>query len=120
MPNSRSLRFVVLVWLLRAWALRRWWYVILAAVFSNNWSDACWSLSHQDCISAATAVCSWHTVNSRFFPPFLPHLGEEQITDRRHYQVTFQAQVAPPLVVIQSDLAFVVLKTTLHAPTRKS
>src|ERR1700676_1409094 len=103
MPNSRSLRRVVLVWLLRAWALRGWW-----------------SVSHQDRISTATAVCSWHTVNSRFFPPFLPYLGEEQVADRRQHQVAFQAQIAPALVLIQADLALVVLKTALHSPTRKS
>src|SRR5260221_11809341 len=113
MPNSRSLRFVVLVWLLRARALRCWACVILAAVFSSKRSEAGWSLSHQDRISAATAVCSWHTVNSRFFPPFLSHLGEEQVTDRRHDQVAFQAQIEPALALILADLHLVVLEPSI-------
>src|SRR5947199_2820247 len=110
MPNSRSFRLVVLVWLLRAWALRCCWYVIFAAVFSSNRPEAGWSLTHQDRISAAVAVCNWHTVSSRFFPPFLARFCQEQITDRRQHQVPFQALVAPPFVLIQTKLTLVVLK----------
>src|SRR5579872_3293609 len=108
MPSSRSFRHVFLVWLLRAWALRRCWYVILAAVFFSSRSDAARPLSHQDCTNAAVAVWSWHTVNSRFFPPLLSHAGQEQVTDRRQNQVSFQPQVTPALVLVQADLALVV------------
>src|SRR5882672_4768939 len=123
MPNSRSLRRVVFVWLLRAWALRCWWYVIVAAVFSSSRSDAGWSFSHQERTNAATALCNWHTVTSvcaRFFFPFLSHRGEKQVADRRQDQVTFQPQIAPALVLIQTDFTLVILKTTLDAPARKS
>src|ERR1700730_8435392 len=116
MPNSRSLRRVVLVWLLRAWALRCWWYMIFAAVFSSNLSEAGWSLSHQDCNNAAMLVCSWHTVNSRFFPQSLPQLGEKQVTHRRQPQVAFQSQITPPLSRIQADFSLVILKTAFHPP----
>src|SRR5215469_10963482 len=119
MPSSRSFRRVVLVWLLRAWALRRCWCVIFAAVFSSNRSDAAWPLAHQDRINAAIAVWSWHTVNSRFFPPLLTHLSQEQVTDRRQDQVPFQSQVTPALVLIQAELTLVVFKTTLYPPPRK-
>src|SRR5260370_7765415 len=112
MPNSRSLRLVAFLWLLRAWALRGCWYVIFAAVFSSNRSEAGCSLSHQDRTNAATAVWSWHTVNSWFFPPFLPHRAEEQITDRRQHQASLHPQITPPLLPIHPNLAPPASKTT--------
>jgi len=93
MPSSRSFRRVLLVWLLRAWALRRCWYRIFAAVFSSNRSEAARPLAHQDRTNAARAVWSWQTVRSRFFPPLLSHAGQEQVTDRRQDQVPFQPLV---------------------------
>src|SRR5215471_1546103 len=117
MPSSRSFRRVVLVWLLRAWALRRCWYVIFAAVFSNSRFDAARPWLHQDCTKAATAVWSWHTVSSGFFPPLGSHTGQEQVADGRQDQVSFQSQVAPAFVLIQTDLALVVFETTFHTPS---
>src|SRR5947209_3038829 len=119
MPNLCSLRRVVLAWLFRAWALRRWSTLIFLAVFSSNRSEAGPSLSHQDRTRAAMAVCNWHTVSSRFFPPFLPHLGEEQVTDRGQNHVAFESQVASALVLVQADLALLVFKTPFDPPAGK-
>ena len=119
MPSFFSFRRVVLVWLLRAWAVRRWRWVIFLAVFSSHRAEAGWSVSHHDRTSAAIAVCSWHTVHSGFFPPVLPHLSQEQVTDRRNDQLALKSPVAAPRVLIQADCARGILKTTRHPPARK-
>src|SRR5260221_14511928 len=103
MPIAWSLLTVVLVWLLRASALRFWAYVIVVATFSSQLFAAGSSVIHQERIRAINAVCNWHTVRSGFFPPFLSHLGQEQIAHHRQYQVTFQADIAPALVLVQTD-----------------
>src|SRR4051812_26240977 len=109
MPLARNLRRVVLVWLFRARALRCCWPVIFFVVFATSRSEAAWSLSHHDRIKIAIAVCNWHTVNSGFSPPFLPHLGQKQVTHRRQKQVSFQSQVASSLVLIQANFALLIL-----------
>src|ERR1700722_10442038 len=116
MPDLRSRRRVRLMWLVRAAALRRWVRLILAAVRSST-SFTGETCHHQKGISAATAVWIWHSVRSGFFPPeLLPHPRQEQVADAAQNQVAFQTLVASALVLIQADLAFLVLKTALHAP----
>jgi len=87
-PSRRSFRFVALVWLARAWALRRWWYCIVSAVRWNKRSVEIGS-SHQDWTTALVARWIWQTVTSGFFPP-QPLAGdrEKQVTDRSQYQVS--------------------------------
>ena len=73
MPNSRSLRRVRLMWLFLAAAFRRRARSISAEVRSSNAFGGD-TLNHQNGINAATAVWTWHSVSSRFFPPgLLPH-----------------------------------------------
>lgn len=67
MPISRSFRRVRLMWLLRALALSCWVVWMHLAVCSISLAEAR-PLSHQDRTSAPTAVWTWHTVNSGFFP----------------------------------------------------
>src|SRR3954470_8737117 len=120
MPSPSSFLMVVLVWLFRAWAFRRWAYMILLAVLSSSLSTFFRSEIHHDLTKAAVAVCSWQTVSSGFFfRPSLPHPRQEQVAHRRDDQVAFQPQVAAPLVLIQADLALVVLETPLHTPARE-
>src|SRR5512142_2153958 len=115
MPRSCNRRRVRFVWLLRAWALRRCARVILAAACASSLSTAWASDSHQERTKAATAVCSWQTVRSGFFPPpLLPHPRQEQQAHRREEQVAFQPHMAPALVVLQADLAFVILEAPFH------
>src|SRR5581483_7251417 len=116
MPNSRNLRRVFFVWLCCARALRCWLPLIFAAVFSSSRVESGCS-SHHERTSAAIAVWSWHTVSFGFFPrPFLPHSGQEQVTHARQNQVSFQSEVAAPLVLIEPDLSFLILETTFDSP----
>ena len=71
MPNSRSLLRVRLLWLFRAVAFLSWVLWISAAVRSSSFAEGRWS-SHQYGIKAASAVCTWHSVNSAVFPPRSP------------------------------------------------
>src|SRR5207245_1398926 len=76
--------------------------------------------SHQNGIWAATAVWIWHSVSSGFFPPeFLAHPRQEQITHATQDHVAFQPLVTPALVLVEPDLGFLVLETTLDPPTRE-
>jgi len=64
---------------------------------------------------------TWQTVSSGFFfrQPF-SDACKEQVADRRQDQVTFQAGVTPSLVLIEADLALLVLEASLDAPARES
>jgi hypothetical protein len=76
--------------------------------------------NHQNGINAATAVCTWHSVSSGFFPPkFLSHSREEQVTHTAQDQVAFQPPVPPSLVLVQPDLTLLVLEAPLHWPARE-
>src|SRR5271156_1551911 len=119
MPIAWSLPTVVLVWLLRASALRFCAYVIVFATFSSQWSVAGESVIHQERIRAIKAVCNWQTVRSGFFPPFLSHLGQEQIAYHRQNEVAFQAEVSSALVLVHADFALVILKASFHTPARQ-
>src|SRR3954462_8578452 len=100
MPNSRSLRRVRLMWLLRA-AFRRCARSISAEVRSSNAFGGD-RLNHQNGINAATAVWIWHSVSSRFSPPeLLPHSRQKQVTDATQDQVAFEPLVAAALVLVQ-------------------
>ena len=70
MPRACSRRRVRLVWQRRARALRRCARVISSDVRSNSFLGGFRS-NHQNGINAATAVCTWHSLNSGFFPPEL-------------------------------------------------
>src|ERR1700733_11208809 len=120
MPNVRSFLRVVFVWLFRAAAFLHCVRRISSAVRSNSFDDGrC--LSHQLGINAAIAVCTWHSVSSGFFPPeFLSHPRQEQVTYATQNQVAFQTLVATPFVLIQPDLRFLILETTLDSPARKT
>jgi hypothetical protein len=73
--------------------------------------------SHRLLTNADTAVRTWHTVSSGFFPPkFLVDLRQEQMAHRRQDHVTLQTLVLPPLVVIQAQFPFLILKSTLDTP----
>src|SRR5450432_1569963 len=119
MPNSRSVRRVRLVWQRRARALRPRVRPVSAAVRSRSALGGL-MLNHQNGIKAATAVCTWHSVSSRFFPPeLLPHPRQEQVTDATEDQVAFQTPVASALVLVQPDLGLLVLETALDPPPRE-
>jgi hypothetical protein len=119
MPSSLKRWRVVFVWLLRAWAFRRWWYVIFRAAVSNNLAAAV-RPKLNDWIRAATAVCNWHTVRSGFFPPpLLSQLRQKQVTHGGDDQVAFEPQIAPPFLLIQADFPFVVFEAPLHPPARE-
>src|SRR5512143_2552253 len=118
MPSACNRRRVRLVWYLRARAFLRCVRSISSDIRSSNFLGG-HMLSHQNGISAATAVCTWHSVSSGFFPPELPpHPRQEQVAHHAQDQVALQPLVAPALVLIQSDLAFLVFKATLHSPPR--
>jgi len=120
MPISRSFRRVRLMWLLRALALSCCVACISSAMCSISAGEAR-PLSHHDCTSPPTAVWTCRTVNSGFFPPkLLMDLGKEQMADRGQHQVAFQARVPPALVVVQPQLAFLILKTAFHTPSREA
>src|SRR5262245_24776039 len=120
MPSARSFRRVAFVWLLRACDRRCCAYRLSSA--------ACWysriqarSDCHQLRTTAAIAVCTWQTVSSGFFPPqVLMDPRQEQVAHRREDQVTLQALIPSAFVVVQPQLAFLVLETTLDAPARES
>src|SRR5258708_7425403 len=119
MPNACNLRRVLLVWPFRARALRCCARVISAEVRSSN-ALGTDKLNHQNGINAATAVWIWHSVNSRFLPPeLLAHPRQEQVAHAAQNQVAFQSLVATALELVQANLGFLVLKTTLHAPPRE-
>src|SRR5271165_1082472 len=119
MPNARNLCRVRLVWLFLAVAFRRCARVISAEVRSSKALGGD-RFNHQNGINAATAVWIWHSVSSRFFPPkFLPHPRQKQITDGTQDQVAFEPLVTPALVLVQADLALLVLKTALNPPPRE-
>src|SRR4051794_40328644 len=98
MPNARNFFRVALVWLFLAAAFLtcvRW---ISSAVRSNNFFDGRWS-SHQDGISAAIAVCTWHSVNSGFSPPeLLSHPRQEQVAHATQDQVPFQPLITTTFI----------------------
>src|SRR4051812_23644286 len=120
MPSLCNASRVLLVWLFRAWASRRSAQVIFLAAFASSLSSDCRDDNPQHRTKAADAVCSWQTVNSGFFPPeFLPRSRQEQVGHRREDQMAFQPQVAAALVLVQPDLALLVLKAALHPPTRE-
>src|SRR4051794_11053025 len=111
MPNARSFFRVAFVWLLRAAAFLLCVRAISSAVRSNNFFDGRWS-SHQYGISAAIAVCTWHSVNSGFSPPeLLSHPRQEQVAHATQDQVTFQSLVPASFILVQPDLALLVLET---------
>src|SRR5512142_2980383 len=94
--------------------------VIFLTAFASSFSFDRRDDNPHERTSAASAVCSWQTVSSGLFsPPFLTHTCQEQVAHRRQDQVTLQPQIASPLVLVQPDLAFVVLKATLHPPARE-
>src|ERR1700730_12814904 len=111
MPNSCSLRRVRLVWQFRARPFLRCARTISSDVRSSSFFGG-HRLNHQNGISAATAVCTWHSVSSRFFPPeLLSHPRQEQVAHATEDQVAFQPLVTPALVLVQPDLGLLVLKT---------
>ena len=119
MPMLRRSWRVRLVWQRRAQALRRCARSMSWAVRSKSRADTRPS-SHHERISADTAVWTWQTVNSDFFPPQpLVSLGEEQIADRAEDQMAFESRISPSFIMIQADLALVVLEAPLDAPSRE-
>src|SRR6266496_1865813 len=119
MPSFVSLRLAVLVWLLRATALRCWWYWIISAV---RWNKALVadSSSHQDCTTALLAARIWQTVTSGFFSPqLLAGHHQEQVAHGREDQVSFEADPRSALPVCQSHFSFLVFETALDRPARK-
>ena len=119
MPMLRKTRRVCLTWQRRAQALRRCARWINRAVRSNSQADTRPSIHHER-ISAETAVWIWQTVNSDFFSP-QPLVGacQEQVADRTEDQMAFESRIASPFVMVQADLAFVVLEAPLDAPPRE-
>src|SRR5437773_9603364 len=76
--------------------------------------------NHKLLTTAATAVCTWQTVSSGFFPPqVLVDLGQEKMAHGAEDQMAFQTQVQAALIMIQAQFPFLILKTTLDAPARK-
>src|SRR6516225_3197422 len=118
MPNLRRFRRVRLVWLFRAFAFCFCWYVIFSAVRSSK-GLLTLCPNDQDCTRAAAAARIWQTVSSGFFPPLLAHPLQEQLGDRGESLMPNQALVFSPLVVIESQLHFLVFKTTLYVPARE-
>src|SRR5512142_1894257 len=119
MPTSCSLRRVRLMWLFRATAFLCCVLSISADVRSSNFLGG-HRLNHQNGINAATAVCTWHSVSSGFFPPeLLPHPRREQVAHTAQDQAAFQPPAPPALVLVQPDLRLLVLETPLHAPPRE-
>src|SRR5436305_1048509 len=110
MPTACSRRRVRLVWHRRARALRRCARWISSDVRSSSFVGGVRS-NHQNGISAATAVCTWHSVSSGFSPPeLLPYPRQEQVTHAAQDQVAFQPPVPPALVLVQPDLTLLVLE----------
>src|SRR4030067_822428 len=110
MPNCRSFFRVRLMWQRRAVALRCCQCWMILAVPLSNAADAR-PLSHQLRTSDPTAVCTWHTVTSGFFPPqFLADPRQEQVAHRCQDQVPFQSQPVTPFPLIQPDFLLLVLE----------
>src|SRR6516165_8193806 len=121
MPRSRSLCRVRLKWHFRASAFRFSAQVIFLAALASSFSSDRRDANPQAWTRAATAVWSWQTVSSGFFPrPFLPHPRQEQVAHTTEDQVTFQAQVPSPLILIQPDLALLILEASFDSPARES
>jgi len=110
MPNCRNFRHLVLVWLMRAWRLRRCqWAISSAACCSSGFRAA--PSSQYDWTRAAAARWTWQTVSSEFFPPqILDNLGQEVIADGTERQVALQPPPASSFVMVQSHLSFVVFE----------
>ena len=71
-------------------AFRRCARLISAEVRSSSFLGGIRS-NHQNGINAATAVWTWHSVSSGFFPPeLLPHPRQEQVAHATQDQVAFQ------------------------------
>ena len=101
MPDARSFFLVALVWLFLAAASLLCVLAISSAVRSNSFLDGRCS-SHRYGTSAATAVCTWHSVDSGFFPPeLLSHPRQEQVAHAAQDQVTFPSLVATTLILVQ-------------------
>src|SRR5580704_4371735 len=101
MPRACNLRSVCLVWHFLAKAF-------LFCVRSISWEVRSSSffggemLNHQNGISAAIAVCTWHSVSSGFFPPeVLTHPRQEQVAYATEDQMAFEPLVAPAFVLVQ-------------------
>src|SRR6516164_2533417 len=121
MPRSPSLRRVRLKWLLRASAFRCSAQVIFLAALASSFSFDRREHNPQACTRAATAVWSWQTVSSGFFPrPFLPHPRQDQVANATEDQVTFQVQIPSSLILIQPNLALLILEAAFHPPARES
>src|SRR6516225_1365606 len=121
MPRSRSLCRVRLMWHLRASAFRCSAQLIFLAALASSFSSDRRDNNPEPWIRAATAVWSWQTVSSGFFPrPFQPHSRQEQVAHTTEDQVTFQAQVPSPLILIQSNLALLILEAAFDPPARES
>ena len=89
------------------------------AVRRNSFSAAA-GISHHDCTTAPAARRTWHNVTSGFFPPQpLAPDHQEQVADRRQYQVALQTQPRPPLPTSQPDFPFLLLEAALDRPTGK-
>src|SRR6478736_1618480 len=120
MPRARSFCRVVFVWLLRACTRRFCAYRISSAACSRRRLQARTDC-HQLQTTAAIALCNWQTVNSGFFPPqLLMHPRQEQIAHRGQNQVAFQTPITPTFVMVQAQLALLILKAALDAPARES
>src|SRR6266446_1879759 len=120
MPTACSLRRVAFVWLLRAWARRLCAYWISSAACSYRRLQArpdC----HQLRTTATTAVWTWQTVNSGFFPPkFLVYSRQKEVTHGREDKVPFQPQIATSFIMVQTHLSLVIFKTPLNTRAVKS
>jgi len=119
MPNSRSRRRLVLAWLRRERARRSWVSVMIAAARTRHVALAC-PVIQSDRTRAEVAVWTWQTVSSGFFPPpLLMDLGQEQVADGCKDQVSPQRPPGADLEVTQAQVPLLVLKATLHGPTRE-
>ncbi len=119
MPRACNLCSVCLVWHFLVSAFLCCVRSISAEVRTNSFFGGV-MLNHQNGISAAIAVCTWHSVSSGFFPPeLLTNPRQEQVAYATEDQMAFQPLVAPPLVLVQADLGLLVLETALDAPPRE-
>ena len=119
MPNARSFFRVRFVWLLRATALRRWCHAIFLAALASSFSSARGDDKPQERTNAATAVCTWHTVSSGFSPPSSCRTATGTGSSPTTGSSGVSIPVAPALVLIQADLALLVLEATFHTPPRE-
>src|SRR5947209_1559565 len=113
MPRACNFPRVAFVWLRRACALRLCRYTNSVAVSSSSRAPTR-PESHILRTTAAIAMRTWHTVNSRFFPPKVRvDLCQEQVAYRRDDQVSLQSLIPSAFVVIQAQLAFFIFKAAL-------